>query len=156
MYNSVSYVQEMQRLLSNEQAHEADELGALARISRHCIYLFDLDHSPATCFMHPLWPEQQFRVNRSSAGKLLYQELVKDSAWSIVLGKNQLPKAVLSPKYYQRNNMIVLSKHADQYYAQTLMENRAPAPSETFHQELGLFFVDVEFEIGVGRVRKGQ
>ena len=76
-----------------------------------------------------------------------------------VLGKNQLPKALLSPKYCQRNNMIVLSKHADQYYAHTLMKNRAPAPSETLQQELGLFFffiVDVEFEIGVGRVRKGQ
>lgn len=107
--------------------------------------------------MHPMWHEQQFRVIKCSAGKVIDREVVSNSAWFIVLGnKNSLPRALLTPNYYQHNNMIVLSKHANQCFAHTLMENRAPVPSKILHQELGLCFIDFEFELGGRQIRKCQ
>ena len=48
--------------MSVERSAQADALRALIQVSKHYIFVFDLDYQPATCFIYPLLPQNSFRV----------------------------------------------------------------------------------------------
>ena len=149
------FVQEVQAVVDVERSAEADVLRALAQVSKRYIFVFDLEHQPSTCFMYPLLPQDSFRVLSQKQPSKAKAPIIHDRAWSIVLGKDTLPTSLLTPKFYSTNDMLVISKHANQFSAHIYTPERPITLSEGLQAELGLHFDDFTFEAGPKRPRTG-
>ena len=148
-------MQEVQAIVDVEHSSEADVLRALARVSKRYVCVFDLDHQPATCFVYPLLPQDSFRVLSKKQPSRAKAPVICEPAWSIVLGKDTLPRSLLTPKFYLTNDLLVLSKHANKFSAHTYTPDRPITLSEGLQAELGLHFDDFTFEAGPKQPRTG-
>lgn len=78
-------VHERLRAKGENLDHEEDILRAAAIVAKQNVHLFDLDHSPPTCFVFPALPNETFRVLDTESKKKVS---VEDGSWARVLGKD--------------------------------------------------------------------
>lgn len=73
----------------------------------------------------------------------------------MTLGKDVLPAQLLAPSSYSRNNIIVLSKHQQQFYAYRTKSELSFTPEaqvrDNVRETLGLQFLQTSFEAGKKR-----
>lgn len=144
-----------------DQPGEADQLRAAAKIQRNYIYLFDLDLETPVCEIYPLLSSGSFKVLMPQQhGKQKTTAIVDNPAWSVTFGKDVLPAQLLAPSSYSRNNILVLSKHQQQFYEYRAKSELSFTPSAqvtaALRETLGLQFLQMSFEAGKKRSKSGE
>lgn len=116
--------------------------------------MFDLDSEPASCNVYPLLPQDNFKVLLpKQPGKNQASIITDTPAWSLTLGRDALPKHLLSPPSYLTHSLIVLSKHQGSFYAYKKRDNFPAQNMESLCDKLGLRFQAVSFEAAKGKKR---
>ena len=118
-------------------------LRAAAVVTRHFVYLLDLDDSPATCAV--LTPFAcPYKAQPSSSCGSQQPVTVEGAAWARELGRDFLPKDLLDSSAYARNKVVVILKQDGIFHSCTL-EPKSTAPQSSWQEELGLSFLPVQF-----------
>ena len=82
---------------------------------------------------------------------------VSDAAWSLVLGQDKLPQALLSSSSYQRNQILVFARTQQSFLACSqfpALQRQATSICSNSSAAIGISFIDVSFE--AIRSRKGE
>ena len=145
----------------HDEPGETDELRAAANIVHKYIYLFDLDLEPPVCEIYPLLPSGSFKVLMpQQQGKQKNTVVVDSPASTVTVGNDVLPAQILEPSSYSRNNIIVLSKHQQQFYAYRTKSELSFTPEaqvrDYVRETLGLQFLQTSFEAGKKRSKSGE
>ncbi|KAK9837809.1 hypothetical protein WJX74_005589 [Apatococcus lobatus] len=120
-------------------------LRAAAIVMRTTVYVFDLDTDPACCQIYfALRPPVKIC---NSSGTLITR--VEDLAWALVLGRDRLPRQLLSSG--QQAHKIAVLAHAKGVYhpclpSQFISSQPAPEAAEEVYAALGIEFQDVAFK----------
>ena len=77
-----------------------------AIVTQQTLHVFDLDANPPACKVFSHLPST-YKVRVDVAGQCKTTS-VKTAAWSLVLGKDPLPKALLFSRLYARSSIVVM------------------------------------------------
>ena len=118
-------------------------LRAAAVVTRHFVYLLDLDDSPATCAV--LTPFAcPYKAQPSSSCGSQQPVTVEAAAWSLQLGRDFLPSDLLESSAYARNKVAFIFKQDDVFHSCT-PDSKSAAPPSSLQEQLGLSFLPVQF-----------
>ena len=76
------------------------------RVTQQTLHVFDLDAKPPACKVFSHLPST-YKVKMDIAGQRKTTS-VKAAAWSLVLGKDPLPKEILFSRLYARSRVAVM------------------------------------------------
>lgn len=143
-------------LKANEQELESDVLRAAGILRKGTSMCFILDNEPASCNVHLLLPQRNFKMlSPKQPGNKQTSILTDTPALSLTLGWDALPQHLLSPRCYLTHSLTVLSKHQGMltFYACKQQDNFSTQHLESLHDKLGLRFQALSIEAANGKKR---